>query len=41
MVDLETLATILNNLRGYLGKLAVLAALPQETFTQDFTKVEC
>jgi uncharacterized protein YutE (UPF0331/DUF86 family) len=40
MVDPETLATILNNLRGYLEKLAILAALPQEAFTQDFTKVE-
>lgn len=40
MVDPQTLATILNNLRGYLGKLAILAALPQEAFTQDFTKVE-
>lgn len=40
MVDPETLATILNNLRAYLGKLAILAALPQEAFTQDFTKVE-
>ena len=40
MVDPETLATILNNLRNYLGKLAILAALPQEAFTQDFTKVD-
>jgi len=40
MVDPQTLATILNNLRDYLGKLAILAAFPQEAFTQDFTKVE-
>jgi len=40
MVDPQTLATILSNLRDHLGKLAILAAFPQEAFTQDFTKVE-
>ena len=40
MVNLETLTSILNNLRGYLEKLTILAALPQETFLQDFTNVE-
>jgi uncharacterized protein YutE (UPF0331/DUF86 family) len=40
MVDPDTLASILGNLRGYLKKLAILAALPEEDFIQDFTKVE-
>jgi uncharacterized protein YutE (UPF0331/DUF86 family) len=40
MVDPDTLAAILSNLRGYLKKLAILAALPEETFLQDFTNVE-
>jgi uncharacterized protein YutE (UPF0331/DUF86 family) len=40
MVDPDTLASILGNLRGYLEKLAVLATLPQKAFLQDFTKVE-
>jgi uncharacterized protein YutE (UPF0331/DUF86 family) len=40
MVDPETLASILGNLRGYLQKLAVLAVLSEETFVQDFTNVE-
>lgn len=40
MVDPDTLASILSSLRGYLEKLAILAALPEETFLQDFTNVE-
>lgn len=40
MVDPETLASILGNLRGHLRKLAILAALPEATFIQDFTNVE-
>lgn len=40
MVDPETLASIIGNLRGYLEKLHILAALPQSAFLQDFTKVE-
>lgn len=40
MVDPETLASILGNLQGYLRKLALLAALPEATFIQDFTNVE-
>jgi uncharacterized protein YutE (UPF0331/DUF86 family) len=40
MVDPDTLASILSNLRGYLKKLAVLAALPKETFLQHFANVE-
>ena len=40
MVDPDTLASILGNLRGYLEKLAFLAALPEDTFLQDFTNVE-
>lgn len=40
MVDPETLGSILDNLQGYLDKLAILAALPQEKFTQDFTNEE-
>jgi uncharacterized protein YutE (UPF0331/DUF86 family) len=40
MVDPDTLASILNNLRGYLKKLAILAALPEKTFLNDFTNVE-
>lgn len=40
MVDPDTLASILNNLRGYLKKLAILAALPEKTFLDDFTNVE-
>lgn len=40
MVDRDTLASILENLRGYLKKLAILAALPEEAFLQDFTNVE-
>jgi uncharacterized protein YutE (UPF0331/DUF86 family) len=40
MVDPDTLASILGNLDGYLGKLAILAALPEDAFLQDFTNVE-
>ncbi len=40
MVDPDTLASILGNLRGYLKKLAILAALPEEAFLRDFTNVE-
>lgn len=40
MVDPDTLASILSNLQGYLKKLAILAALPKETFLRDFTNVE-
>jgi uncharacterized protein YutE (UPF0331/DUF86 family) len=40
MVDLEVLASIIGNLRGYLEKLRFLAAIPEEEFLQDFTKVE-
>jgi uncharacterized protein YutE (UPF0331/DUF86 family) len=40
MVDPDTLASILGNLNGYLGKLAILTALPEDAFLQDFTNVE-
>lgn len=40
MVDLEVLASIIGNLRGYLEKLRILAAILEEEFLQDFTKVE-
>ncbi len=40
MVDPDTLASILGNLRGYLEKLAILAALSEEAFLRDFTNVE-
>lgn len=40
MVDPDTLASILSNLRGSLEKLDVLASLPQDRFVQDFTNVE-
>ncbi len=32
MVDLEVLASIIGNLRGYLEKLRILAAIPEEEF---------
>jgi uncharacterized protein YutE (UPF0331/DUF86 family) len=32
--------SILNNLRSYLGKLQILAAVPKQEFLMDFTKVE-
>jgi uncharacterized protein YutE (UPF0331/DUF86 family) len=40
MVDPDTLASILGNLRGHLQKLAILAALSKDEFVGDFTKVE-
>lgn len=40
MVDPETLASIIGNLRRYLEKLHTLVALPRDTFLQDFTNVE-
>jgi uncharacterized protein YutE (UPF0331/DUF86 family) len=40
MVDPDTLASVLGNLRGSLQKLAVLAELSEAEFTGDFTKVE-
>ncbi len=40
MVDQEILAAIVGNLHRYLAKLHILAALPRETFLEDFTNVE-
>jgi len=40
LVNPKTLNSILNNLRGRLEKLTVLATLPQAAFLQDFTNVE-
>lgn len=40
MVDPETLASIIGNLRGYLEKLHILATFPRDTFLQHFTNVE-
>ena len=40
MVDLDTLASILGNLRECLRKLSILASLPEAEFVADFTKVE-
>jgi len=40
MVDPELLASRIGKLRSYLEKLRNLAAIPQEQFLQDFTKVE-
>lgn len=40
MVDPDVLASITSNLRGYLEKLRILAAIPHANFLQDFTKVE-
>lgn len=40
MVDPDTLASILSNLRDSLEKLDILAALPQDRFSQDFTNSE-
>lgn len=36
----DTLASILERLRGYLERLQALATIPKEEFLQDFTKVE-
>jgi uncharacterized protein YutE (UPF0331/DUF86 family) len=40
MVDRDTLASILRNLRRCLEKLAILAALSEDAFLQDFKNVE-
>jgi uncharacterized protein YutE (UPF0331/DUF86 family) len=40
MVDPEVLASRIGKLRGYLEKLHILAAIPQQEFLHDFTKVE-
>lgn len=40
MTDSDTLASIIERLRGYLERLRVLATISQEEFLQDFTKVE-
>lgn len=40
MVDPMVANSILNNLRSYLGKLQILAAVPKQEFLMDFTKVE-
>ncbi|GAB4548717.1 MAG: DUF86 domain-containing protein [Anaerolineae bacterium] len=40
MVDPEVVASRIGKLRGYLEKLHTLAAIPQQEFLQDFTKVE-
>ena len=40
MVDPKVLASRIGKLRSYLEKLRILAAIPQEEFLQDFTKVE-
>ena len=40
MVNPKTLTSILNNLRNYQAKLAILARYSGEEFIQDFTKVE-
>lgn len=40
MTNVKTIATIINNLRGYQKKLAILAGYSKDEFTRDFTKVE-
>jgi uncharacterized protein YutE (UPF0331/DUF86 family) len=40
VVDPMVANSILNNLRSYLGKLQILAAVPKQEFLMDFTKVE-
>lgn len=40
MVDPKVLASRIGKLRSYLEKLRILAAIPQEEFLHDFTKVE-
>jgi uncharacterized protein YutE (UPF0331/DUF86 family) len=40
VVNPKTLASILNNLRSYQGKLLILAGYSREEFIRDFTKVE-
>jgi uncharacterized protein YutE (UPF0331/DUF86 family) len=40
VVDPDTLASIIGNLRSYLEKLEILSRLAEQTFVQDFTNVE-
>ncbi len=40
MVNPEVVASFVGNLRGHLEKLRFLAAVPQDTFLDDFTKAE-
>ena len=40
MVDLDNLASIIENLWGHLEKLTTLSALAEEAFLRDFTNVE-
>ena len=40
MVDLKTINNILNNLRRFQQKAAILAGFSQDEFLQDFTRVE-
>lgn len=40
MVDPNTVASILNNLRSYQDKLSTLARYSKDDFLRDFTKVE-
>lgn len=40
MVNPETVASILGNLRNHRDKLSILAGYSREDFLQDFTKVE-
>jgi len=40
MVNPEVVASFLGNLRRYLEQLRLLAAVPQDVFLNDFTKVE-
>ena len=40
MINPDTLASVIGNLRGYLEKLEILSRLPEPTFVQDFTNVE-
>lgn len=40
MVNPDTLASILANLRNSLAKLGILAGLAQDDLTRDFTKIE-
>ncbi len=40
MVNPEVVNSLLGNLRRYLGRLSLLAAIPYDEFRADFTKVE-
>jgi uncharacterized protein YutE (UPF0331/DUF86 family) len=40
VIKLDKIENILNDLKGYVGKLAQLAAFGREEFLSDFTKVE-